>query len=30
MRAVIGAAVALTGGAAWAVNDMPGGPGVNH
>ena len=31
MAARIGAVVAaaLGGGAAWAVNDMPGGPGVN-
>ncbi len=29
-RATAAAAVALGGGAAWAVNDMPGGPGVNQ
>ena len=30
MRAVTAVAAMLAGGAAWAVNDMPGGPGVNQ
>ena len=30
VRSAVGAAVALTAGASWAVGDMPGGPGVNQ
>jgi cytochrome c oxidase subunit 2 len=30
VRSAVGAAAALMAGASWAVNDMPGGPGVNQ